>query len=57
MGASLGCRNDFLHKCPAAFVLLGLEVVPLCLYLAVQFQFDVAFGVFEAQLLVDGDEV
>ena len=38
-------------------MLFRLEVVPLGLHLAVQFQFHVAFGVLEAQLLVDGDEV
>ena len=38
-------------------MLLGAEVLPLCLHLAVQLQLGIAFGIFEAQLLVDGDEV
>ena len=39
---------DFLDERPAPLVLLRLEVVPLGLYLAVQFQFGIALGVLEA---------
>ena len=38
-------------------MLLRAEVFPLCLYFSVQFQFGIAFGIFEAQLLVDGNQV
>ena len=47
----------FLDKRPSPLVLLSAEVFPLRLYLSVQFQLGVTFSIFEAQLLVDGDEV
>lgn len=47
----------FFDKCAAALVLFRAEVFPLGLYFSVQFQFGIAFGILEAQLLVHGDEV
>ena len=49
--------HNLPHIRPSPLVLLRAEVLPLRLHLAVHFQFGVAFGVFEAELLVYGDEV
>ena len=38
-------------------MLFGLEIFPLCLYLAVLFQFGVAFRKDKPQFLINGDQV
>ena len=38
-------------------MLFGPEVLPLGLHFAVHFQFGVAFGVLEAELLINRDKV
>lgn len=38
-------------------MLFRLEVLPLRLYFAVQFQLRITFGILETKLLIDGDKV
>ena len=38
-------------------MLLRLEVLPLALHLVVHLQFGIAFGIFEAKLLINGNQV
>ena len=38
-------------------MLLGLEIFPLRLYLIVQFQFRITFGIFETELLINWNQV
>lgn len=46
---------DCLGKCSSTLMLFGLEIFPLCLYLAVLFQFGVAFRKDKPQFLINGD--
>lgn len=46
---------DCLGKCSSTLMLFGLEIFPLCLYLAVLFQFGVAFCKDKPQFLINGD--
>ena len=38
-------------------MLNSLEVFPLCLYLAVQFQLRITFGIFETELLIYRNQI
>ena len=49
-------QNTFLIG-TAAFMLLGLEIFPLGLHFSVQFQFRIAFGIVESQLLISRNKI
>ena len=55
--ARLSYLFNLFDKASSTLVLLGAEVFPLCLNLAVFFQLGIAFGIFVVQFLIGGDKV